>query len=73
MNNAPLLEVKDLKQYFNISMGAFKTNPLKAVDGFSFKINFLLSFVEYDGIIFSGEFFIIEYNLCNDNCGSWID
>ena len=38
-NNQPLLEVKDLKQYFNISMGAFKTKPLKAVDGVSFSIN----------------------------------
>ena len=37
--NQPLLEVKDLKQYFNINMGAFKTKPLKAVDGVSFTIN----------------------------------
>ncbi len=37
--NAPLLEVKDLKQYFNISMGMFKNTPLKAVDGVSFSIN----------------------------------
>ncbi len=37
--NQPLLEVKDLKQYFNINMGAFKTKPLKAVDGVSFSIN----------------------------------
>ena len=37
--NAPLLEVKDLKQYFNISMGMFKNKPLKAVDGVSFSIN----------------------------------
>ena len=35
----PLLEVKDLKQHFPISMGAFKTKPLKAVDGVSFFIN----------------------------------
>ena len=35
----PLIEVKDLKQYFNINMGAFKTKPLKAVDGVSFTIN----------------------------------
>ena len=35
----PLLEVKDLKQHFNINMGAFKTKPLKAVDGVSFSIN----------------------------------
>ncbi len=36
---APLIEVKDLKQYFNISMGVFKSKPLKAVDGVSFYIN----------------------------------
>lgn len=35
---APVVEVKDLKQYFNISMGLFKTKPLKAVDGVSFSI-----------------------------------
>ena len=35
----PLIEVKDLKQYFNINVGAFKTKPLKAVDGVSFTIN----------------------------------
>ena len=35
----PLLEVKDLKQHFNINMGAFKTKPLKAVDGVTFSIN----------------------------------
>ena len=38
-NNQPLIEVKDLKQYFNISMGMFKSKPLKAVDGVSFSIN----------------------------------
>ena len=37
--NQPLLEVKDLKQHFNINMGMFKTKPLKAVDGVSFSIN----------------------------------
>ena len=37
--NQPLLEVKDLKQYFDINVGAFKTKPLKAVDGVSFAIN----------------------------------
>lgn len=37
-NNRPLLEVKDLKQYFNINMGLFKSKPLKAVDGVSFSI-----------------------------------
>ena len=35
----PLLEVKGLKQHFNISMGLFKSKPLKAVDGVSFTIN----------------------------------
>ena len=39
MKNQPLLEVKDLKQYFNINVGGFKTKPLKAVDGVSFTIN----------------------------------
>ena len=34
----PLIEVKDLKQYFNINVGAFRTKPLKAVDGVSFSI-----------------------------------
>ena len=38
-NKAPLIEVKDLKQYFNISMGMFRSKPLKAVDGVSFSIN----------------------------------
>ena len=37
--NHPLIEVKDLKQHFSINMGAFKTKPLKAVDGVSFSIN----------------------------------
>ena len=37
--NAPLIEVKDLKQYFDINMGLFKTKPLKAVDGVTFTIN----------------------------------
>ena len=35
----PLIEVRNLKQYFNINMGMFKTKPLKAVDGVSFYIN----------------------------------
>ena len=39
LKNQPLLEVKDLKQHFNINMGMFKTKPLKAVDGVSFTIN----------------------------------
>lgn len=34
----PLIEVKGLKQYFNINMGMFQTKPLKAVDGVSFSI-----------------------------------
>ena len=34
-----LIEVKDLKQYFPISTGLFRTKPLKAVDGVSFSIN----------------------------------
>ena len=38
-NERPLIEVKDLKQYFDISMGPFQTKPLKAVDGVSFSIN----------------------------------
>ena len=37
-NETPLVEVKDLKQHFNISMGLFKSKPLKAVDGVSFSI-----------------------------------
>ena len=36
--NKPLIEVKDLKQYFPISMGWFRSKPLKAVDGVSFSI-----------------------------------
>jgi len=34
----PLIEVRNLKEYFNINMGMFKTKPLKAVDGVSFSI-----------------------------------
>ncbi|MBR3148557.1 MAG: ATP-binding cassette domain-containing protein [Eubacterium sp.] len=37
--NKPLIEVKDLKQYFPISTGWFRSKPLKAVDGVSFSIN----------------------------------
>ena len=33
-----LVQVKDLKQYFPISTGLFRTKPLKAVDGVSFSI-----------------------------------
>ena len=39
MSNTPLIEVKDLKQYFNINMGLLKSKPLKAVDGVSFSIS----------------------------------
>ena len=37
--NTSLVEVKDLKQYFNVNMGLFRSKPLKAVDGVSFSIN----------------------------------
>ncbi len=37
--NAPLIEVQNLKQYFHININAFRTKPLKAVDGVSFSIN----------------------------------
>ena len=37
--NQPLIEVKNLKEYFNISMGLLKSKPLKAVDNVSFSIN----------------------------------
>ncbi len=36
--DAPLIEVRDLKQYFHINVGGLKTKPLKAVDGVSFSI-----------------------------------
>ena len=36
--DTPLIEVKHLKQYFNINVSAFKTKPLKAVDDVSFSI-----------------------------------
>ena len=38
-NNHPLIEVKGLKQYFDINMGFFRSKPLKAVDDVSFTIN----------------------------------
>ena len=38
-NNRPLVEVKNLKQYFDINMGFFRSKPLKAVDDVSFAIN----------------------------------
>ncbi len=37
--NKTLIEVKDLKEYFNINTGMFRSKPLKAVDGVSFSIN----------------------------------
>lgn len=39
MNTQPLIEVKNLKQYFNINTGMFTSKALKAVDGVSFSIN----------------------------------
>lgn len=39
MSNAPLIEVKGLKEYFNINVGLFRSKPLKAVDDVSFFIN----------------------------------
>lgn len=38
MNKETLLEVKNLKQYFDISTGLFKSKPLKAVDDITFSI-----------------------------------
>lgn len=38
MSSEYLIEVEDLKQYFPIKTGFFKTKPLKAVDGVSFNI-----------------------------------
>ena len=38
MNKKPLVEVKNLKKYFDINVGLFKTLPLKAVDDVSFDI-----------------------------------
>ena len=37
-NNKPLIEVKGLKEYFDINMGLCKSKPLKAVDNVSFSI-----------------------------------
>lgn len=37
--NQPLIEIKNLKEYFNINVGVLKTKPLKAVDDVSFSIN----------------------------------
>ncbi|MBO5033336.1 MAG: ATP-binding cassette domain-containing protein [Lachnospiraceae bacterium] len=38
MSSEYLIEVEDLKQYFPIKTGFFKTTPLKAVDGVTFQI-----------------------------------
>ena len=38
MSSEYLIEVEDLKQYFPIKTGFFKTTPLKAVDGVTFNI-----------------------------------
>lgn len=38
MSSEYLVEVEDLKQYFPIKTGFFRTTPLKAVDGVSFNI-----------------------------------
>ena len=37
-NNTPLVEVRHLKEYFPISVGMFRSKPLKAVDDVSFSI-----------------------------------
>ena len=37
--NRPLVEVKNLKEYFDINMGFFRSKPLKAVDNVSFTIH----------------------------------
>ena len=37
-NMKPLVDVRHLKQYFNINVGAIRTKPLKAVDDVSFAI-----------------------------------
>ena len=34
----PIVEVRNLKEYFNINMGMFRTKPLRAVDNVSFAI-----------------------------------
>ncbi len=39
MADRPLIEIKDLKQYFPINTGLFRSKPLKAVDGVSFDIS----------------------------------
>lgn len=37
-NERPLVEIKNLKEYFDINVGFFKSKPLKAVDDVSFSI-----------------------------------
>ncbi|MCR4614897.1 MAG: ATP-binding cassette domain-containing protein [Clostridiales bacterium] len=37
--NKPIIEVKNLKEYFSINTGLFRSKPLKAVDDVSFTIN----------------------------------
>ncbi len=37
-NDRPLVDVRHLKQYFNINVGPLRTKPLKAVDDVSFSI-----------------------------------
>ena len=37
-SQTPLVDVRNLKQYFNINVGMFKRKPLKAVDDVSFSI-----------------------------------
>ena len=37
-NSLPLIEVKNLKEYFPINVGMFRSKPLKAVDDVSFSI-----------------------------------
>lgn len=37
--STPLVEVRNLKEYFKINVGAFQSKPLKAVDDVSFSIN----------------------------------
>ena len=39
MSTRPLVEVKNLKQYFPVRTGFFSTTPLKAVDDISFHVN----------------------------------
>ncbi len=38
-SNTPLVDIRHLKEYFNINVGPFQTKPLKAVDDVSFTIN----------------------------------